>query len=241
MNKIEPPLNKKLKIHHYGIFLLFVMFTLVLPVPQQASAHTSRTFVNYEVEAGWDEEPVYTEIPNSVFISVNKKNDNTLEPVINALKNVQTSIKYGTVSKQIDFLPSAKEDGAYVSPILLTRVGSYVLVLKGIIEDQPVDIEIILDDVATKNILDFPPQDIPSNYDVSAIDDRTINSIANSIEETTRNSDYSFKTVSGMSKSLQESKDSLDMLYMENMTAIGVGISAIIIAVNAIRNKPKVQ
>ncbi len=81
---------------------------------KQASAHLSRTFGNYVVEVGWNNEPVYNGLMNAVQITVKKGSGDSAIPVINALKNMQISVTYGTVKKQLDFEPSAAEDVQYL-------------------------------------------------------------------------------------------------------------------------------
>ena len=230
-------MNQKIII--YSIFLIISTSVLFfLPEAKQASAHISRVFGDYNVEVGWDDEPVYASIENSIFISVNKGSENDAKPVINALKNMQISVKYGTISKQIDFLPSVKEDGAYTSSIIPTRVGTYTLILKGEIEGQKIDDEIILDDVSSIDTLNFP-QANPSNNDNTQLDGKIIDNLAKSAIEVKESSDVSLKIVSNLFPIFQDLKNSLDMLYMINMTVIGIGISAILISILALKSSKK--
>lgn len=229
-------MNQKIIIYTISFLALTISLLLILPEVQQASAHINRVFGNYVIEVGWDGEPVYVYMENSIFVSINKGSGENAKPVINALKNMQILIKYGTVSKQIDFLPSVKEDdGVYTSPIIPTRVGTYVLILKGMIEDQKIDAEIPLDDVSSIDTLNFPPIS-SSNNDNTKLDSRMIDNLAKSIIEVRENSDASLKILSNASKSFQDLKYSLDMIYMINMVAIGIGISAILISIRALKS-----
>ena len=224
------------KIISYSILsVLTISILLILPEVQQASAHINRVFGNYVIEVGWDGEPVYADMENSIFVSVNKGSGDNAKPVINALKNMQILIKYGTVSKQLDFLPSVKEDGAYTSSIIPIRVGTYVLILKGTVEGQKIDAEIPLDDVSSIDTLNFPPIS-SSNNDNAKLDSSIIDNLAKSLIEVRENSDASLKVLSNASKSFQDLKYSLDMIYMINMVAIGIGISSILISIRALKS-----
>jgi len=207
-------------------------------VLKPASAHISKTFVNYIVEVGWNNEPAYTGLMNAAQVTVKNGNGDSAKPVINALKNMQISVKYGTVTKQLDFVPSSTEDGQYVAPILPTRVGSYSLVMKGSIEDQYIDTEISLDDVANIDVVNFPPisasDETSTNMEQIGI---ILNQLTNDIEEAKRNSDAASQSVLSAAKSFQDVKDSTDRFYMISMTGLGIGIAVVVIAVIAISRK----
>ncbi|HZS74113.1 MAG TPA: hypothetical protein VFA69_06375 [Candidatus Nitrosotalea sp.] len=223
----------------FTVYVILIVITtsilLIIPEVKQASAHINRVFGNYVMEVGWDDEPVYTGMENSIFVSVNKGNDNNAKPVINALKNMQVLIKNGSVSKQLDFIPSEKEDGAYESSIIPKRLGTYVLVLKGTIEDQKIDAEIPLDDVSSIDMLNFPQ--ISSNNNDIRLNSSIIYSLAKSTTEVNEESHASLKILSNASKSFQDLKYSVDLLYMISMVTIGIGVSAILISVMALKNK----
>ncbi|HMK33110.1 MAG TPA: hypothetical protein VK431_05750, partial [Nitrosopumilaceae archaeon] len=106
-----------------------------------ASAHITKVFGNYLVTIGWENEPVYNGLSNAPIVIVKKGSGDSAKPVINALANMQISIKYGSVTKQLDFVPDNTADGQYVSPLIPTRVGTYSLIMKGTIEDQQIDTE----------------------------------------------------------------------------------------------------
>ena len=135
-------------------------------------------------------------------------------------------------------MPSSTEDGQYVAPILPTRVGSYSLVMKGSIEDQYIDTEISLDDVANIDVVNFPPisasDETSTNMEQIGI---ILNQLTNDIEEAKRNSDAASQSVLSAAKSFQDVKDSTDRFYMISMTGLGIGIAGVVIAVIAISRK----
>lgn len=229
--------NKIKQILIPSVFLLLVA-TVVFVSPltvKPAEAHIAKVFGNYLVQIGWDNEPVYAGLVNAAQVTIKKGSGDSATPVINALKNMQISIKYGGVVKPLDFLPSSTVDGQYNAPLIPTRVGTYSLVFKGTVEDQAIDTEIPLDDVSSVDVLNFP-QSTGSSADAGNIGQvgTLVNQLTNDIEEAKNNAAASAKSVSNVVQSFREVKDTTDKLYMISMTGIGIGIAGIVIAVIAI-------
>ena len=219
--------------------LVFMMLLLVISLPpftpKSASAHISKVFGNYTVEVGWANEPAFAGQMNNIQIIVKKGNIDNGTAVIDALASMQISVKYGTVLKQLDFVPSDEVLGLYSSPLIPTRVGSYNVALKGIVEGQNIDTEYALDDVGSSDTINFPQtSDTSSNMDqIGTI----INQLTNDIEEAKNNANSAAQSVANVEKSSQEVKDTTDKLYMISMVGIGVGVAGIVIAVFAISRK----
>lgn len=227
-----------------SVFLL-LLATIVFVSPisvKPAEAHITKVFGNYLVEVGWDNEPVYTGLVNAVQVTIKKGSGDSAKPVINALQNMQISVKYGGVTKPLDFLPSSTVDGQYDAPLIPTRVGTYILVFKGTVESQEIDTEISLDDVASVDALNFPSSTSSSTDNSASVSQISslANQLTNDIEEAKSSADAAAKSVSNVAQSFQEVKDTTDKLYMISMTGVGIGIAGIVIAVIAI-NKNKKQ
>ncbi len=234
-------MNQKIKQIILASVPLLLIATVIFASPinvKPAEAHITKVFGNYQIEIGWQNEPTYSNLLNAAQVTIKKGTGDNAPPVINALKNMQISIKYGTVTKQLDFLPSQTVDGQYDAQFIPTRVGTYSLVFKGTIENQTIDTEIPLDDVASVDQLNFPAAS-PSGDNVNMGQIGTvITQLTNDIEEAKKNSDTASQTLLSAAKSFQDVKDSTDRLYMISMTGIGIGIAGVVIAVVSItRNK----
>ena len=233
---------RKLRQFRITTIVLLLVATVVFASPltvKPAEAHITKVFGNYLVQVGWDNEPVYTGLVNGAQVTIKKGSGDSATPVINAIKNLQISIKYGGVTKPLDFLPSSTVDGQYHAPLVPTRVGTYSLVFKGAVETQNIDSEIPLDDVASVETLNFPPSTGATDTSVNMGQMGTlVNQLTNDIEEAKSNADAAAKSVSNVVQSFQQVKETTDKLYMISMTGIGIGIAGIVIAVISItRNR----
>ena len=223
-----------------SIFILLIISISPFAI-KPALAHITKVYGNYTVTVGWANEPVYNGLMSAPLVIVKKGSGDTAKPVINALANMQISIKYGSVTKQLDFVPDSTVDGQYVSPLVPTRVGSYSLIMKGTIENQSIDTEIALDDVASIDTLNFPPSTSSDNSANLGQVGTILDQLTNDIEEAKKNSDAASQSLLNAAKSFQDVKDSTDRLYLISMTGIGIGIAGVVIAVIAItRNKQQV-
>ncbi|TRZ80470.1 MAG: hypothetical protein D4R90_01885 [Nitrosopumilales archaeon] len=227
-----------------SVFLL-LLATIVFVSPisiKPAEAHITKVFGNYLVQVGWSNEPVYTGLVNGAEVTIKKGSGDSAKPVINALKDVQISVKYGGVTKPLDFLPSSMVDGQYNAPLIPTRVGTYSLVFKGTVEGQAIDTEIVLDDVASVAALNFPSSTGSGSDNSASVGqiNSLANQLTNDVEEAKNNADAAAKSVSNVAESFQQVKDTTDKLYLISMTGIGIGIAGIVIAVISI-NKNKKQ
>jgi len=219
-----------------GSLLILLIFSISPFDIKPASAHKTTVFGNYLVTVGWQNEPTYAGLLNSPIIEVKKGSGDSAKPVINALANMQISIKYGSVTKQLDFVPDNTVDGQYVSLLIPTRVGTYSLIMKGTIENQSIDTDIPLDDVASVATLNFPPSSSADTSNIGQVN-TIINQLTSDIEDAKSSANSAAQSVANVGKSFQEVKDTTDKLYMISMAGIGIGVAGIVIAVFAISRK----
>jgi hypothetical protein len=138
----------QIKVAFLPVMLLMLTVLLVFSFSNTkiAYAHITKMFGNIQVEVGWSNEPPLVGLLNNVIVQVNQTSGkNTQTPVINALAGMDIAVKYGGVTKPLDFVPSEDTEGLYNSQWISTIPGTYSLVLNGTIQNQKINVEIPLD------------------------------------------------------------------------------------------------
>lgn len=212
-----------------SLILAFVFFTSYTYV---SFAHTSKTFGNTTIEIGWLTEPPLASDLNSITVQVNKESNGEQSPVLNALANLTISVKYGTISKPLDFQPSPTTDGGYESKILPTRVGPYILVAQGDVKGQKVDGEFKIEDVESKSIFSFPDSSIDttsSNNQNEQVQD-TISKLSNDIQKGKDDLNMSRKEMTDIQESIGSLHRDSGISYLLILTALGIGIAGVVLA-----------
>jgi hypothetical protein len=215
-----------------------------------AYAHISKTFGNITIEVGWSNEPPLAGQINSAIIQVNKTSGSNSALVRNALSEMDTLVKYGGVTKSIDFQPSEESEGLYETQIIPTRIGSYDVILNGTIQGQSIlNAEIPLDDVESTQKISFPdssesgtsaaspPDTQNANTRIGTQVEAILSQLADDINTNKDNIDKLTKSYANIQKSFQDFKDSADRSYMIGVAAIGVGAAGILIASAAFSRK----
>jgi hypothetical protein len=212
-----------------SLILASVFFTSYTHV---SFAHTSKTFGNITIEIGWLTEPPLASDLNSITVQVNKESNGEQSPVLNALANLTISVKYGTISKPLDFQPSPTTDGGYESKILPTRVGPYMLVAQGDVKGQKVDGEFKIEDVESKSIFSFPDSSIDttsSNNQNEQVQD-AISKLSNDIQKGKDDLNMSRKEMTDIQESIGSLHRDSGISYLLILTALGIGIAGVVLA-----------
>jgi hypothetical protein len=212
-----------------SLILAFVFFTSYTHV---SFAHTSKTFGNTTIEIGWLTEPPLASDLNIITVQVNKESNGEQSPVLNALANLTISVKYGTISKPLDFQPSPTTDGGYESKILPTRVGPYILVAQGDVKGQKVDGEFKIEDVESKSIFSFPDSSIDtisSNNQNEQVQD-AISKLSKDIQKGKDDLNMSRKEITDIQESIGSLHRDSGISYLLILTALGIGIAGVVLA-----------
>lgn len=212
------------------VLLSFIIFT---SYPEVSSAHISKTFGNTTIEVGWSTEPPLVSDLNSIIIQVYKGPSENQTPVLNALADLSLSVKYGTVSKQIDFQPSPTTDGGYEAKIIPTRLGPYYLMVQGEVKGEKVDGEFKIEDVESKGIYSFPDNSIDitnANNNNQQLQD-AISKLSDDIQISKEDLNASQKQMNEIQESITSLQSDSDSSYLILIIALGVSIAGIIMAV----------
>ena len=211
---------------------------------QKVLAHVSNEYGNITIQAGWDQEPPLVDEINDIVVGVTRESDlgnSSAIPIRNALSDIDIMVKYGGVTKSLDFVPSQEQQGWYEARILPTRIGSYNLVLNGTIQNQPISDEVQIEDVESKQGISFPETDSDSGNGAATNTNLFSGQISNILGKITTDIDNvraDIETLaeanSNIQKEIQGFKDAADRSYLLAITAIGVGAAGIIIAAAAL-------
>lgn len=213
-----------------GFFLLlFIVFTSHLDV---SFAHTSKTFGNTTVEIGWLNEPPLVSDLNSITLQASKGVSGNQTPILNALSNLSSSAKFGTMTKQLDFQPSPTTDGAYEAKIIPSRVGPYSVLLQGDIKGQKVDSEFKIEDIESKGTLSFPDSsiDTTNTNNMNEQFQNVISKLSNDVQNSRNDLNMSQNKMTEFQESINGLQKNLNSSYLILMTALGIGIAGVVMA-----------
>ena len=203
------------------------------------------------MQVGWSDEPPLTGQLNNVIVGVNQTSGKTQTPIINALSDMNILVKYGGVTKKLDFLPSPTTDGVYLGQMIPTRIGSYYLVLNGTVQGQKISSQVPLDLVDSSQKLAFPDTGGGSGVNGAAVGGSSttttnnigpqlqgiVSQLANQIDSVKGITGNVAKSNAETLKSIQDVKNSADRSYMIGMVGIGAGVAGIIIAAFALSRR----
>jgi hypothetical protein len=134
-----------------------------------AFAHTTVTVDQYEIEVGWRDEPPLVSQQNAiVFAFTIDEGNGVTSGVTNAFRDLQATVKSGSVVKTLDIL-SDEKPGHYYAKIIPTKVGTLTVELKGTLNGVEINEEINIEDVESINVLAFPPSDVSGLPDLAQL------------------------------------------------------------------------
>ena len=211
-----------------------------------AYAHITKRFGNVTLEVGWLNEPPIAGDMNSVTVQVQKGPQAKLQPVFNAMANVTSSIKYGTLTKNLDFVPSETTDGLYEAKTIPSRSGSsYAVVLNGGVESQNINAIIALDNVESRQAYSFPDSSTAdtssSGGNLGAKVQGVLSQLSNTVQNTQGGLDQVEKELQSTKSSIGSFGTDLSKTYFIALSSIGVGLAGIIIAAFSLSRKTKIQ
>jgi hypothetical protein len=185
------------------IFIVVIMLFLISYI-DPVLAHKEFQFGNVTIEPGWVTEPPLVGQLNNIEVTVTRGGGvENQQPVRNAFANLNADIKFGGITKSLDFQPSEESAATYMSEIIPTSVGSYSLVLQGQVENQNISTTVPIEDVEDISKLAFPQLGSGSrsssdgmmattttttstaspSYSTAAVDSNVINAISNQIRD----------------------------------------------------------
>jgi hypothetical protein len=216
----------------FGAGFFFISFLVIASYLNVSFGHTSKTFGNTTIEVGWLSEPPLVSDLNSITLQVSKGSSNNQTPVLNALANLSLSVKYGTITKQLDFEPSPTTDGGYEGKIIPTRIGPYIVLLQGDVKGQKVDGEFKIEDVESKGTLSFPDKtvDTANSNNMNENVQDAISKLSNDIQNNRNDLNMSQTEITEIQKSVSGLQGNLNSSYLILLTAVGISIAGIVLA-----------
>ena len=105
-----------------------------------AYGHTTIYLEQYEIEAGWGDEPPVVNLPNKIVIEVAESGEKEgLRIGVNsAFKSMTATLMAGGATKELD-INSDPRPGHYYAKIFPTKTGSMSVKLVGELNGLPVD------------------------------------------------------------------------------------------------------
>ncbi len=123
-----------------------------------AFAHTTIYVEQYEIEAGWGDEPPVVNLPNKIVVevAVSGEKEGLRTGVNSAFKSMTATLISGGAEKVLD-INSDPRPGHYYAKILPTKTGSMSIKLEGELNGLPIDAVIPIEDVESQSLIAFPP------------------------------------------------------------------------------------
>ena len=216
--------------------VVLVVSLLSFSLVHHVYAHTDIHVGDVIIEAGWENEPPLAGELNSIFLGFTKDSN----PLVIDPRSITIEVKYGGVVRTIDIEPG-EELGTYLSPIIPTRLGSYMISIKGMVDGNNVEAEIPIEDTEDKQKLAFP--------DTSA-DSTELKNLASQIQSSVNQLQVTVDQVSGRISNAEDSasealelssglRKDAERAYNFGMMGIGLGAAGVIVAIFSLTRKRK--
>ena len=119
-----------------GLIAALGVTTLLLGLPPGTSAHEKKEFGQLHLTIGWENEPVYSGCTNAVDVMVS---DASNVPVTDAGGSLSVEVSFGDEHNVWPLLPVGGRPGAFRSPLVPTRAGTYTFHITGTLKGQTID------------------------------------------------------------------------------------------------------
>jgi hypothetical protein len=199
---------------------------------QSIYAHKEIQVGNYTLEVGWEEEPPLLDMRNNIVLYVFENES----AVRNAMKDLSTTINYGGLSKELNFVPSEESAGLYLAELLPSQLGTYTLNLTGTIGTQAINNNIQIEDVEDANRITFPfvSDGDGSNVNLENIGKQItpiINDLSNQFDESIQEMNATKELIQKMNDQINALNSQIERTNLLSYIATGLGIAAIILVV----------
>ena len=141
-----------------------------LAVASDSSAHERRAIADkFTFVVGFDQEPVFLESKNAVFLRVSDSQTN--QPVEGVEKTLKVDVTNSNQTRTFDLVARRTAPGTYTADVIPTKGGSWVFQFKGDINGTPINERFEsgpgrFNEPAPQSDLQFPAQ-LPSMSDVA--------------------------------------------------------------------------
>lgn len=206
--------------------LLIVAAIIITMMSSSVYAHTNVVAGNVEIIAGWLNEPPVVGERNAIYFEfIRDGKPYAIDP-----SKLSIEVRYGNASKSIDIEPLEGKLGAYISPIIPTRTGTYSIYMKGSVAGNPVDASMLIEDVEGKGKIAFPDVEGGDSANIAPRLQAALAELQKSIDSLSTKVDDLSKKVNDVQggKSMQ-----IEYVYNYSVVGLGLGAAGVIVGVAA--------
>lgn len=216
---------------------IFVLISILfIAVLNAAYAHTAINVGDITIKAGWKNEPSLVGELNAVTLEFSQQS----KPFVIDPKSLTVEVKYGGVTKTMNIEPT-EELGVYSSPIIPTRLGSYLVAVKGVVGGNNVDAEIPIEDVDDKQKLTFPDTSAESAElkSLASQIQSSVNQLQTTVDQTAGKISSAENSASEAKKLATDIRTDAERTYSFGIIGMGLGAAGIVVAIAAMTRRRK--